>query len=204
MTRRWKWFLGFASLALILDQATKIWARNSLPVGPNGYGIRVPVIENFFDWAISQNAGSAFGLFSGWQWPLTIVGFLALGLIYWMFTKTKDDQIRLIVALGLVAGGAVGNLIDRVAFGTVTDFIVWRYYETAWPTFNIADVALVIGVGLLFLDSKKLEENTAKPAKGAEQQGKKKSKKPKKKVICLQVHREEVQESLSCPEKTAA
>lgn len=159
MSSRWKLFTLVGLVSLIADQATKIWARHALPsfTTPDGrtYGKAVPVVENFFDWRLSFNPGSAFSLFgemSGARIFLSIIGLIAVGGILWMVHKANDDQRRLTWALGLVAGGAIGNLVDRIAFGEVTDFVVWKYYDKEWPTFNIADVALVIGVGLLFLD----------------------------------------------------
>jgi signal peptidase II len=158
MQRRWKIFLFIGFLTLVADQITKVWAR-TLPaqLAPNGqrYGVAQPVIENFFDWRLSFNKGSAFSLFgemSGARVFLTVVGVAAVLIILYMLHRARNDQTRLIYALGLVAGGAIGNLIDRIAFGQVTDFVVWKYYDKEWPTFNVADVALVIGVGLLFLD----------------------------------------------------
>jgi signal peptidase II len=155
MNRRWKVFAAVSVLTMVADQITKYWARAVLPVDERGYGIAVPVIENFFDWRLSHNTGSAFGLFGGVTGArilLTLVGIVAVGAILWMVKKAEDNQRRLIWALGLVAGGAVGNIVDRVLFGKVTDFVVWKYYAKEWPTFNVADVALVVGVGLLFLD----------------------------------------------------
>jgi len=155
MTRRWTIFTAVGIATIAFDQITKYWARAVLPVDDRGYGIAVPVIQNFFDWRLSYNKGSAFGLFDsigGARVFLTIVGIIAVGAIVWMVKQARDDQTRLNWALGLVAGGAIGNIYDRVMFGEVTDFVVWKYYDTQWPTFNIADVALVVGVGLLFLD----------------------------------------------------
>jgi signal peptidase II len=166
MPRRWKIFLIIGFLSLVADQVTKIWARASLPtmVASNGqrYGVAQPVIENFFDWRLSFNKGSAFSLFgnmSGARVFLTVVGIVAVLIMIYMLYRARN------YALGLVAGGAVGNLIDRIAFGQVTDFIVWKYYDTEWPTFNIADVALVVGVGLLFLDMGKEVRAEAQAAK---------------------------------------
>ena len=76
----------------------------------------------------------------------------AFGLVIYYLRKTEDHATRLHVALGLVGGGAIGNLIDRVLYGRVTDFIVWHVKEHEWPAFNIADAALCIGVGLMLLD----------------------------------------------------
>lgn len=172
MPRRWKIFLVIGFLTLVADQVTKLWARAALPtmVAHNGqrYGVAQPVIENFFDWRLSFNKGSAFSLFgemSGARVFLTVVGIAAVVIIGYMLHRARNDQTRLITALGLVAGGAIGNLVDRVWFGEVTDFIVWKYYDVEWPTFNIADVALVIGVGLLFIDMGKEVRSESKARK---------------------------------------
>jgi signal peptidase II len=166
---RWKIFLIVAFVTIVADQATKYWARAELPVQPAGcsipgdfmaspprcHGLPVQVIDGYWDWRLSFNPGSAFGLFnsqSGARWFLSIVGVLAVIGMVWMLKKAREDQKALIWALGLVAGGAIGNLMDRIYFGVVTDFVLWRYQSKEWPVFNIADVALVVGVGLMFVD----------------------------------------------------
>jgi signal peptidase II len=166
--RRWKWFTAFAVLTLVADQLSKLWARHGLPVDGRGIGKPVAVITNFFDWRLSYNTGSAFGLFSsvtGARIFLTVVGVVALGAITWMVHKARDEQRRLMIGLGLVGGGAIGNVIDRVAFGKVTDFVVWKWHTHEWPTFNVADAALCVGVGLLFLDlGRQAKDEKAKQA----------------------------------------
>ncbi|HWN70020.1 MAG TPA: signal peptidase II [Haliangium sp.] len=173
MPRRWNIFLIIGFVTLVADQVTKLWAR-SLPtmVASNGqrYGVAQPVVENFFDWRLSFNKGSAFSLFGEWSGArvfLTVVGIAAVLFIMYMLHRAQNEQTRLIAALAMVAGGAVGNLVDRIAFGQVTDFIVWKYYDKEWPTFNVADVALVIGVGLLFLDMGKEVRAEARANAGA-------------------------------------
>ncbi len=171
MPRRWKLFLIIAFVSLIADQVTKYWAREALPVAPVGRQVSCEIPEDLVahkcygkdDWVISKNVGwrlsfnpgSAFGLFgsaAGARIFLSVIGVLAVGGMVWMLKKAREDQKALIWALGLVAGGAVGNLIDRVYFGVVTDFALLKYGSKEWPVFNVADVALVIGVGLMFLD----------------------------------------------------
>jgi signal peptidase II len=194
MSRRWKIFLVVGVLSLVADQITKIWARGALPTvpGPGGrtYGLPVEVIPNFWDWRLSHNPGAAFGLFSSTDTArifLSVIGILAIFAIFWMVKKAREDQTRLSVALGLVAGGAIGNLVDRIAFGVVTDFVVWKYHDTEWPTFNVADVTLVIGVALLFIDMGKearleAQQARAEQAHKAADTGKgQKNQKPKKK-----------------------
>lgn len=171
MARRYKLFLIVGLVTFVADQITKVMARAWLEFG-NGYGKPVSVIENFWDWRLSFNTGSAFGLFrdtAGGRILLTIIGLGAIVAILWMLRQARDDQKRFTWALGLVAGGALGNVLDRILYGKVTDFVVWRYYDKEWPTFNVADVALVIGVGLLFLDMGKegKEAKAAAPEKAA-------------------------------------
>jgi signal peptidase II len=167
MPRRWKLFLIIAITCIVADQASKFWARDSLPVSPAGcdipadvvarkcVGLPVKVIDGFWEWRLSFNPGSAFGLFnsaSGARVFLSVIGVLAVIGMLFMLKKAREDQKALIWALGLVAGGAIGNLMDRIYFGVVTDFVLWRYNDHEWPVFNVADIALVVGVGLMFLD----------------------------------------------------
>ena len=94
---RWKIFAITAPITIALDQITKVWARASLEVAPNGVGIPVAVIENYWDWRLSQNPGSAFGLFnstSGARIFLSIIGVIAVAAIVWMVRKARDDQRR--------------------------------------------------------------------------------------------------------------
>ena len=183
MERRWRVFIIVGVVTLVADLGTKFWAEAALPTTASGIGMPVSVIENFWDWRLSYNTGSAFGLFGkipGARFLLTGVGLIALGAVGMWVRKTPNHMTRLLIGLGLVSGGAIGNLYDRVLYGKVTDFVVWKYYETQWPTFNIADVALVIGVLLLFLDLGKTEESEssdASPAKAKKKPAKKTAKK---------------------------
>lgn len=184
--KKWKLFAIVSLISLIADQATKIWARHALPVSPDGcqgnldvvdalvarkcVGAPVGVIDGFWDWRLSMNPGSAFGLFSSTgsfgRVMLSIVGIAAVIGMVWMLKKSRADQRVLHWALAFVAGGAVGNLIDRIYFGVVTDFVLWRYKTKEWPVFNIADVVLVVGVGLMFIDIQK-ENKREKASKKA-------------------------------------
>jgi signal peptidase II len=151
--RKWILFVGFAALSLILDQWTKSLAREFLrPLGP--YRPKV-VIDGFFNLRYSENPGVAFGLLQ--QLPagrmvLTLLAIGAFGLVILYLRKSEPQASRLHIALGLVGGGAAGNLIDRLLYGRVTDFVVWHIGEHEWPAFNVADAALCVGVGLLVLD----------------------------------------------------
>jgi signal peptidase II len=186
--KKWLLFLVVGGLSLIADQITKIWARAELPVvrpRPGGaacivpddivthhcQGLPVPVIDGFWDWRLSMNPGSAFGLFSsqeGARVGLSVVGVIAVIAMFWMLRRSRPDQRILHWALAFVAGGAIGNLIDRMYFGVVTDFVLWRYDTHEWPVFNVADVVLVVGVGLMFIDIQK--EGRRERARKAQQQ----------------------------------
>ena len=143
----------FAVISLVLDQWTKVLARTHLlPLGPWKTKVIVP---NYFDLRYSENTGVAFGMFqrlTGGRILLTVVALAALLLVGYYLKRSGPRQHRLHVALGLIGGGAIGNLVDRIAFGKVTDFIVWHVGQHEWPAFNIADSALVVGVALMALD----------------------------------------------------
>ena len=140
-------------LSIVLDQWTKVLARTHLkPLGPWRTKVIVP---NYFDLRFSENTGVAFGMgqtLPGGRIILTLIALGALLLVGYYLRRSGPRQFRLHLALGLVGGGAIGNLIDRIAFGRVTDFIVWHVGRHEWPAFNIADAALVVGVALMALD----------------------------------------------------
>lgn len=119
---------------------------------------KVTVVTNFFHFRYTRNPGAAFGFLadqdSSLRKPFFIgVSILAIAIILWIFRKVHYDQKLLIWSLSLIVGGAIGNFIDRILYGWVIDFIDWHYYrEFTWPTFNIADTAISLGVGLMALE----------------------------------------------------
>jgi signal peptidase II len=151
--RKYVLFGVFLALSLVLDQWTKGLARELLkPRGP--YNPKV-VVENYFDLRYSENPGVAFGMLQqmpGGRLVLTLLAVLAFVLVIAYLRKTESGATRLHIALGLVGGGALGNVLDRVIYGRVTDFIVWHVKQHEWPAFNVADAALCVGVGLMMLD----------------------------------------------------
>jgi signal peptidase II len=161
-------YLCFVLLFLLsfgLDQGTKIWARRTLK--PQGYPVYhrntlIPVktvIKGFWEFRYSENPGSAFGLFRNMDGARTLlfaVGLVCLIVIGLWLYRVPSNALWLSGKLGLLAGGAVGNIFDRIRFGRVTDFILWQVTTSngvhQWPTFNIADAALVIGVISILID----------------------------------------------------
>ena len=116
-------------------------------------GEPVSVISNVWDWYLAFNTGAAFSMFGSVSFGrilLTVVAFIAVGIIVYL-AKSAVTR-RGLLALAAILGGTVGNLIDRVAFGGVTDFVLWRWHDHEWPIFNVADVALCLGIGVLLVD----------------------------------------------------
>lgn len=161
---RYRLFGGVAAAAIAADQLTKVWARSNLPTNARGEGVPVPVIEGYWDWILEFNTGASFSLFSGGTGSriiLSLIALVAIGVMVHLVRAATDEQRGLVVSLGLMAGGAVGNLIDRVAFGKVTDFVLWHVKEHYWPVFNIADVCLVIAVPLFLFYGYRAEKQRA-------------------------------------------
>jgi signal peptidase II len=138
-------------LVIIVDQLTKLWASTALEYN-------VPkVILPFFDIVLHHNTGAAFSFLhdaGGWQrWLFSAIALVvSAGLAVWM-ARLKRGQTLLMASLSLVLAGAIGNVIDRLRFGHVVDFISVHYAEVyRFPTFNIADAAITIGAALMVLD----------------------------------------------------
>ena len=147
-----------ALLTILFDQLSKWWILNVTMVPP-----RIIPVTSFFDLVLVHNRGASFGIFSdapGWASVALIVFaiLISIALAIWMW---RVNETLLAVALALVIGGAVGNVIDRIRFGAVVDFLDFHVAGWHWPAFNIADSAITIGVILLILDSlKSRPENT--------------------------------------------
>lgn len=151
MGRRYRIIILSGLAVLLLDQLTKIWVQRSIPVWEKGF----TVIPGFFDIVHILNRGAAFGFLNrhdiDWQRPFFIViSVLALGLIAALARSKGDDGPFFAYGLGLILGGAVGNLIDRVRLGVVVDFLDFYIGAWHWPAFNVADMGICLGAaGLL-------------------------------------------------------
>lgn len=143
------WLL-LSVLVIIVDQASKVWALAALqPYNPH------PVIAGFLNWNLAFNRGAAFSFLSdgsGWQRGFFIVLALVISviLVVWL-RRTRRSDWRTGIPLALIIGGAIGNVIDRIRFGMVTDFIQVYYQHWAWPTFNLADSAISVGAVALIV-----------------------------------------------------
>ena len=140
-----------AVVILVLDQITKALALARLPPG-----VPFGVIDGFFALTLVMNPGLAFGFLSStptaWRWIVALLSVAALAILGAVGVRLlPEGGWASRVALGLIFGGAIGNLIDRARFGAVVDFLdfYWRGYH--WPAFNVADSAISVGVTLLAL-----------------------------------------------------
>lgn len=150
---RKKAYLLLALAVFVLDQWTKWWVEANLSLHRP-----LEIIPGFLNLTHVENPGVAFGLFAGFDSPartllLTALGLAALGVVAFYYSRIDPGQRLVLVALTLIAGGAVGNLTDRVLSGSVTDFIDAYFRSYHWHTFNVADSAITIGVLLILWDS---------------------------------------------------
>jgi signal peptidase II len=126
------------------DQLSKLWIRTNLAIGES-----LPLIDRLSFLHIS-NTGSAFGLLANQTFLIIVISIAALLFILLFLRYLSPATTLSIVAIGLLMGGALGNLIERIRFGSVTDFIYFRLWGNFhWPAFNIADASIVVGVFLL-------------------------------------------------------
>jgi signal peptidase II len=140
-----------ALAVLILDQLTKLLAADRLVPG-----VPVRVVDGFFSLTLVMNPGLAFGMLSStptaWRWVVALLSMAALAVLTVIGARLLPSGGWLTrLALGLIFGGAVGNLIDRGRFGAVTDFLDFHWRSYHWPAFNVADSAISVGVALLAL-----------------------------------------------------
>jgi len=139
-------YLAIAIEVVFADQITKWFAQQFLVLGES-----YP-ITRFLNWYLVYNPGAAFSFLAdaaGWQrWFFIIFGIVAAVVIVWIIKKNQSDRL-LCWSLALILGGAIGNIIDRLHFGAVLDFIDVHYAGWHWPAFNLADSAITLGALLI-------------------------------------------------------
>jgi len=145
----WLWL----SVSIIIaDLLTKLWALRTL-----SYMQSVEVVPGFWNWTLVHNTGAAFSFLAhagGWQqWLFSALAVVISGVCIVMLKKTERSAWHTALPLALIVGGALGNLIDRVRFGYVVDFVHWYWNGFHWPVFNLADSAISIAAVLLIVFS---------------------------------------------------
>lgn len=163
-------YLLMAGGVFLVDQMTKAWAVRNLRFG----GDR-SLIENFLNLSYAQNTGVAFSMLDdhgdAGRWGLSALAGAAAVLVLFYFWRIPRTHDRLLSALALLLAGIVGNLTDRVRLGFVVDFIDVQFGSWHYPTFNVADMAICVGAGLLILDmflTRKKADETVQPTVRAE------------------------------------
>ena len=143
-------YLLLSLAVVVIDQWTKAWVLASLAPGA------VRAYTSFFDLVLAFNRGAAFSMLAdqpGWQHTFFVTLALAVSaLIVWLLARHREETL-FCTALGLILGGAVGNLIDRLQIGAVVDFLSFHAGGWYWPAFNVADSAITLGAALVIIDS---------------------------------------------------
>ena len=147
MLSRW---LGLSTLVIVLDQLSKAWIISRFAYGETMH------VTGVFDLVLAHNTGAAFSFLhdaGGMQrWLFSIIAVIASVWIVWLLRR-HSTQALFALALSLILGGALGNLIDRIAYGYVVDFLHFHWNEYYFPAFNLADSAITCGASLLILGS---------------------------------------------------
>jgi signal peptidase II len=143
--------LAVATAVVVIDQLSKAGILGFFAAHPPGGRVN---LSPFFNIVLIYNRGMSFGLFNGGAGPNTLLFSLVAAaivtmLIYWL---TRVDSSLLAIAIGLIIGGAIGNVIDRIRLGAVVDFLDFYAGAWHWPAFNVADSAICIGVAVMLLD----------------------------------------------------
>ena len=154
-------YLAVSLAVLFLDQWTKGYITRTMEVHQSR-----SIVEDVFDLTYVRNTGAAFGLFASVDSSIKAILLNSVAVVVFLIVsayalRSSHKSVRLQVGLALILGGAVGNLMDRVRFGYVVDFLDFAVSGHHWPAFNVADSAICIGVGLLFLDMLRNEEEPA-------------------------------------------
>lgn len=144
-------YLAVSGGVFMIDQVTKAWAVRRLRFGDD-----ISVIPGFLNFAYAQNTGVAFSMLDNHgdagRWGLSIVALVAGVLVMYFFWRTPRSDDRILGALALLLAGIAGNVTDRLRLGFVVDFIDVQFGSWHYPTFNIADMAIVTGAGLMIID----------------------------------------------------
>lgn len=148
----------------MIDQTTKAWAVRRLRFGGDK-----EIIPGFLNFVYAENTGVAFSMLDDHgntgRWGLSVVAGIAATLVLYYFWRVPRTNDRLLGALALLLAGIIGNVTDRIRLGFVVDFIQVHYKDWYYPVFNVADIAICIGAGLLIIDmfwAKKTEDGSQK------------------------------------------
>ncbi|MDI1243267.1 MAG: signal peptidase II [bacterium] len=148
----WKFaYLAVAGGVFLIDQSSKAWAVSRLRLGD-----QITLIPGLLNFAYAENTGVAFSMLDDHgntgRWGLSVIAGVAATLVVYFFWRTPRADDRILGALALLLAGIIGNVTDRIRLGFVIDFIDVQFGSWHYPTFNVADMSIVIGAGLLIID----------------------------------------------------
>jgi signal peptidase II len=152
--RRLPWLLLISAADIALDRITKTWVTEHIPIGGS-----IPVIPHVLAISHWLNQGAAFSLFAdsasphAVRWGLIAFTLVAAAAVLVAMVRLGSRFTLTTIALALILGGAIGNVHDRIAYGSVVDFIEVHIFSYHWPDFNVADSSIVVGACMLLLDS---------------------------------------------------
>ena len=149
----YRWLLALATGVFLLDRATKAWIRVRLAYPTYGPPGQITVIDDFFNLVNVGNSGAAWSLFSGRSGSLALLAVATLAAIYAWRHQLGLRQLPVQISFGLLCGGIVGNLLDRLLYGHVIDFLDFHFGSYTYPTFNVADSGICVGVVIYLLYS---------------------------------------------------
>ena len=159
--RRYQLLWVLALVVFVLDQVTKIWIDARLPLGTYGPPGNIVVIEGFFNLVHVGNTGAAWSMLAGKSTFLALLAFVTLGDIY-LWRHELGLRLRVVqLSFGLLCGGIVGNLVDRMVHGHVIDFLDFHFGSYIYPTFNLADSGICVGVAIYLIHSLRQPPETA-------------------------------------------
>jgi signal peptidase II len=160
--RRYQLLWVLALVVFVLDQITKIWINARMPLGTYGPPGSIVVIEGFFNLVHVGNTGAAWSMLAGKSTFLALLAFVTLGAIY-LWRHELGLRLRVVqLSFGLLCGGIVGNLVDRMVHGHVIDFLDFHFGSYIYPTFNIADSGICVGVAIYLIHSLRQPPETVK------------------------------------------
>lgn len=155
-----------AFIVFLVDQGSKWLIKTKMDLHEE-----ISVIGDFFYITSHRNRGAAFGILQDQRWFFIVVTLIVVAALVWYIQKIKSQPDKMLpLALSLVLAGAIGNFVDRLTMGEVVDFFKFNFGSYTFPIFNVADSAIVIGVGLIILDT--LLEATREKRREGQQEGK--------------------------------
>jgi signal peptidase II len=159
-------YYGIAVLVFIIDYVSKKMIASTVALNTE----RIPVLGDFFVITHIRNRGAAFGMLQEQRWFFILITIAVVtGIVWYLQRSFRTGRRLLLIALAMILGGAAGNFVDRALYGEVVDFLQFNFGSYTFPIFNLADSAIVLGVGLVILDTLLTMKQENRPHDNGEQ-----------------------------------